>query len=74
MTPAGRQAGGGGPRARAGGFRRGKGEGEPPRAQAPDKPHLHVTVAFHKRDMQRGTLRAIVKQAGMTTDEFVALL
>ncbi|HRK95262.1 MAG TPA: type II toxin-antitoxin system HicA family toxin [Rhodospirillales bacterium] len=40
----------------------------------PDKPHLHVTVPFHKRDMPRGTLRAIIKQAGLTTDEFVELL
>lgn len=39
-----------------------------------DKPHLHVTVAFHKRDMPRGTLRAIIKQAGLTIDEFIDLL
>jgi predicted RNA binding protein YcfA (HicA-like mRNA interferase family) len=40
----------------------------------PDKPHLHVTVAFHKRELPRGTLRAIIKQAGLTTDEFLELL
>ena len=40
----------------------------------PDKPHLHVTVAFHKREVPRGTLRSIIKQAGLTTDEFLALL
>lgn len=40
----------------------------------PDKPHLFVTVAFHKREVPRGTLRAIIKQAGLTTEEFIALL
>ena len=40
----------------------------------PDKPHLHVTVAFHKREVPRGTLRSIIRQAGLTTDEFLALL
>jgi predicted RNA binding protein YcfA (HicA-like mRNA interferase family) len=40
----------------------------------PDKPHLHVTVAFHKREVPRGTLRAIIKQAGLTADEFLELL
>ena len=40
----------------------------------PDKPHLHVTVAFHKKEVPRGTLRAIIKQAGLTTDEFLNLI
>jgi predicted RNA binding protein YcfA (HicA-like mRNA interferase family) len=40
----------------------------------PDKPRLHVTVAFHKREVPRGTLRSIIKQAGLTTDEFMKLL
>lgn len=40
----------------------------------PDKPHLHVTAAFHKREVPRGRLRAIIKQAGLTTDEFLKLL
>ena len=40
----------------------------------PDKPHLHVTVAFQKREVPQGTLRAFIKQAGFTTDEFLELL
>ncbi len=33
-----------------------------------------VTVPMHRRDLPRGTLTAIVKDAGMTIDEFVSLL
>jgi predicted RNA binding protein YcfA (HicA-like mRNA interferase family) len=33
-----------------------------------------VTVPMHNRDLKPGTLRAIVREAGMTVDEFVALL
>jgi predicted RNA binding protein YcfA (HicA-like mRNA interferase family) len=40
----------------------------------PDKPHLHVTVAFHKKELPRGTLRSILKQADIRIDEFIALL
>lgn len=40
----------------------------------PDKPHLHVTVAFHKKEVPRGTLRAILRQADLTVDEFLKLL
>lgn len=44
--------------------------------------HLHlehpdgreVIVPIHSRELKRGTLTAIVKQAGFTTDEFRALL
>ena len=32
-----------------------------------------VTVPRH-RELDRGTLRAIIRQAGLSTDEFVALL
>ena len=37
----------------------------------PDDPTKRVTVPVHSRDLQRGTLLAIVKQAGMTTEEFL---
>ncbi|MFA6266519.1 MAG: type II toxin-antitoxin system HicA family toxin [Pseudolabrys sp.] len=37
-------------------------------------PARKVTVPVHSGDLKRGTLRAIVAQAGMTVDEFVALL
>jgi predicted RNA binding protein YcfA (HicA-like mRNA interferase family) len=33
-----------------------------------------VTVPMHNRDLKTGTLRAIVRESGMSVDEFVALL
>ncbi len=33
-----------------------------------------VTVPMHTRDLKRGTLRSIVRQSGLTVDEFVRLL
>jgi predicted RNA binding protein YcfA (HicA-like mRNA interferase family) len=38
------------------------------------KPHLRVTVAFHNRDIKPKTLRSIIRQAGLTVDEFIDLL
>lgn len=40
----------------------------------PEKPHLRVTLPWHNRDLKHGTLRAIIEQAGYTTDEFAELL
>jgi predicted RNA binding protein YcfA (HicA-like mRNA interferase family) len=40
----------------------------------PAKPTLRVTVPFHNRDLKRGTLQSIVKQAGFTNEEFLNLL
>jgi predicted RNA binding protein YcfA (HicA-like mRNA interferase family) len=40
----------------------------------PAKPNLRVTVPYHNRDLKRGTLQSIVKQAGLTNDEFWKLL
>ena len=40
----------------------------------PAKPTLRVTVPFHNRDLKRGTLQSIVKQAGYTNEEFLELL
>ena len=37
-------------------------------------PARKVTVPVHSGDLKRGTLRAIIAQAGMTVAEFVALL
>ena len=38
-------------------------------------PKRQTTVALHKgKDIPRGTLDSILKQAGLTSDEFVALL
>lgn len=33
-----------------------------------------TTVPFHAKDLPRGTLRAILKQAGLSDDEFKDLL
>ncbi len=40
----------------------------------PDRLHLRVVVPFHRRDLPVGTMRAIIKQAGLTVDEFLDLL
>jgi predicted RNA binding protein YcfA (HicA-like mRNA interferase family) len=40
----------------------------------PTKPGVRVTVPFHNRDLKRGTLQSIVKQAGFTNEEFLKLL
>ena len=40
----------------------------------PTKPILRVTVPLHNRDLKRGTLQSIVKQAGFTNEEFLKLL
>lgn len=37
-------------------------------------PVRKVTVPVHSGDLKRGTLRAIIAQAGMTVAEFLALL
>ncbi|RMF12743.1 MAG: type II toxin-antitoxin system HicA family toxin [Candidatus Dadabacteria bacterium] len=36
-------------------------------------PHRRLTVPAHK-PIAKGTLRAIIRQAGLTRDEFIALL
>ena len=40
----------------------------------PEKPTLRVTVPFHNRDLKRGTLQSIIKQSGLTNEEFLRLL
>ena len=35
---------------------------------------LRVTVAYHNQDLKPKTLRAIIRQAGLTLDEFIDLL
>ena len=39
----------------------------------PSRPGL-VTVPFHRKDLKRGTLGAIVEQAGLSVEEFMKLL
>lgn len=36
-------------------------------------PHRRITVPDHK-EVAKGTLRAVIRQAGLTVDEFKALL
>lgn len=40
----------------------------------PDKPGLKVTIPVHNRELQRWLLTAIIKQAGLSQDEFRELL
>ena len=39
----------------------------------PDKQVL-ISVPYHNKDLKRGTLRAILRQAGITTEELRRLL
>jgi len=38
-----------------------------------EAPHRRLTVPMHK-EIAKGTLRAIIREAGLTVDEFVKLL
>ena len=38
------------------------------------KGRLSVTIPFHTKDLKRGTLSHIIKQAGLTLAEFLNLL
>lgn len=40
----------------------------------PDRPQLRVTLPFHNRDLKRRTLASIIDQAGLSVEEFAALL
>jgi predicted RNA binding protein YcfA (HicA-like mRNA interferase family) len=40
----------------------------------PEDKMLRVTVPLHSRDIKIGTLRSILKQAGLTVEEFKGLL
>ena len=40
----------------------------------PDRPGLLITVPVHTRDLKRGTLRAILRQSGLTPDDLRSLL
>jgi len=37
----------------------------------PSKPALRVVVPVHRHELPRGTLAAIIKQAGLTLEEFL---
>ena len=38
------------------------------------KEKLRVTVPYHNKDLKPGTLASIIKQAGLTAEEFLDLL
>jgi predicted RNA binding protein YcfA (HicA-like mRNA interferase family) len=40
----------------------------------PGKPQLRVTVVYHNTDMRPSAPRSIIRQAGLTIDEFIDLL
>ena len=39
-----------------------------------DKPHHLVTIPYHNKDLAIGTLLSIIKQTGLTKEEFKKLL
>lgn len=40
----------------------------------PDQPARRVTLPFHNKDLKRGTLLAIIDEAGLTAEGFMELL
>ena len=38
------------------------------------KGNIGVTIPFHNKDLKKGTLRHIVKQASLVTEDFLKLL
>ena len=40
----------------------------------PDRPKARVIIAYHTKDLKRGTLGRIIEQSGMNPDEFGDLL
>ena len=38
------------------------------------KGNLRITVPYHNKDLKPGTLASIVKQTGLTVEEFIDLL
>jgi predicted RNA binding protein YcfA (HicA-like mRNA interferase family) len=38
------------------------------------KGNVGVTVPWHAKDLRKGTLRQIIRQAGLTPEEFIRLL
>lgn len=42
--------------------------------RSPDRPSARPVVPMHRGDLPPGTLRAIIRQAGLSVDEFLDLL
>jgi predicted RNA binding protein YcfA (HicA-like mRNA interferase family) len=39
-----------------------------------ERTRRHTTVLYHNRDLPRGTVAAILRQAGLTRDDFLKLM
>lgn len=39
-----------------------------------NKLNLHIVIPFHKKELAPKTLKSIIFQAGLTTEEFIKLL
>lgn len=40
----------------------------------PDNPMLRITIPFHRKELTPKTLKSIIRQAGLSVDEFLELL
>jgi predicted RNA binding protein YcfA (HicA-like mRNA interferase family) len=40
----------------------------------PNKPELRMVVPVHRKDLPLGTIRSIIKQSGLTEEEFLDLV
>jgi predicted RNA binding protein YcfA (HicA-like mRNA interferase family) len=40
----------------------------------PERPEPRVVVPVHRKDLPPGTIRSIIKQSGLTEEEFLELL
>ncbi len=40
----------------------------------PAKPTLRITLPYHRKDLKRHTLESIIRQAGLTLEEFLEIL
>jgi predicted RNA binding protein YcfA (HicA-like mRNA interferase family) len=38
------------------------------------KGNIGITIPYHNKDLKKGTLRAIIKQSGLSVEEFLKLL
>jgi predicted RNA binding protein YcfA (HicA-like mRNA interferase family) len=39
-----------------------------------DNSNLRITIPFHRKDLTPKTLKSIIKQAGLTIEEFIKLI
>lgn len=56
------------------GFRVHRIKGSHHHLRKPQRPRARPVVPMHRRDLPPGTLRAIIRQVGLSVDEFLDLL